>query len=151
MLLAGVRMKDKRPVINWLAAPGVCVRACVCVHYRSCFFSIFTLDYVCVYNYSSLDSFRGLSAASGSCVHTAWQHWQVALPEPTLLRVCVCVCTRAKTFTLWDHLSVRARTFKVTRLSAETVSLTSHHRPQSPCRLPVIPLVLPRQLWQLNW
>lgn len=32
MLLAGVRMKDKRPVINWLAAPGVCVRACVCVY-----------------------------------------------------------------------------------------------------------------------
>lgn len=150
---AGGGSNERQKACHQLASSTRCVRAClcVCVHYRSCFFSIFTLDYVCVYNYSSLDSFRGLSAASGSCVHTAWQHWQVALPEPTLLRVCVCVCTRAKTFTLWDHLSVRARTFKVTRLSAEPVSLTSHHRPPSPCRPPVIPLVLPRQLWQLNW
>lgn len=51
MLLAGVRMKDKRPVINWLAAPGVCVRACVCVCVCTTglvFFSIFTLDCVCL-------------------------------------------------------------------------------------------------------
>lgn len=50
MLLAGVRMKDKRPVINWLAAPGVCVRACVCVYALPVlfFFSIFTLDCVCL-------------------------------------------------------------------------------------------------------
>lgn len=47
MLLAGVRMKDKRPVINWLAAPGVCVRVCVCTT-GLVFFSIFTLDYVCL-------------------------------------------------------------------------------------------------------
>lgn len=72
MLLAGVRMKDKRTVINWLAAPGVCVRACVCVYALPVLFFLVYLHWtVCVYNYSSLDSFRGLSAASGSCVHTA--------------------------------------------------------------------------------
>lgn len=78
MLLAGVRMKDKWPVINWLAAPGVCVRACVCVYALPVLFFLVYLHWtVCVYNYSSLDSFRGLSAASSAvmqCVHKYTLH-----------------------------------------------------------------------------
>lgn len=49
MLLAGVRMKDKRPVINWLAAPGVCVRACVCVCTTGLVFLVYLHWTMCVF------------------------------------------------------------------------------------------------------
>lgn len=61
---------DKSPVTNSPAPSSMCM--CTRVHCLI-FLEHSMCASMCVYNYSSLDSFRGLSAVSGSCVHSVWQ------------------------------------------------------------------------------